>query len=59
MLARTLRRLKTRPTVHTPIYVIAAERHARRVRSDLAVIDMAGGGAIFEPVGATPQQPWP
>jgi mannose-1-phosphate guanylyltransferase len=51
MLAKTLRRLRARPAGHTPIYVIAGERYARQVRSDLAVIDVGGGGAIFLPVG--------
>ena len=51
MLAKTLRRLKARPEGHTPIYLIAAERHSRRIHADLAGIDVDGGGAIFEPVG--------
>jgi mannose-1-phosphate guanylyltransferase/mannose-6-phosphate isomerase len=51
MLVKTLRRLKARADGHTPIYLIAAERHAERVHTDLATIDLAGGGAIFEPVG--------
>jgi mannose-1-phosphate guanylyltransferase/mannose-6-phosphate isomerase len=51
MLVSTVRRLKARPEGETPIYLIASERHAERVRSDLASIDLAGGGAIFEPVG--------
>jgi mannose-1-phosphate guanylyltransferase/mannose-6-phosphate isomerase len=51
MLAKTLRRLAARPVGATPIYLIASERHSRRVHADLAAIDVAGGGAIFEPVG--------
>jgi mannose-1-phosphate guanylyltransferase/mannose-6-phosphate isomerase len=51
MLARTLARVKARPQGETPVFVIAAERHAERIRNDLAMIDVAGGGAIFEPVG--------
>jgi len=51
MLAKTLRRLAARPVGQTPIYLIASERHSLRVRADLNVIDLAGGGAIFEPVG--------
>lgn len=51
MLAKTLRRLKARAEGETPVYLIASERHATRVRADLAAIDLAGGGAIFEPVG--------
>lgn len=51
MLAKTLRRLATRQAGTTPIYLIASERHSRRVRADLAEVDLSGGGAIFEPVG--------
>ena len=51
MLAKTLRRLAARPAGAAPIYLIASERHSRRVRADLGEIDTAGGGAIFEPVG--------
>ena len=51
MLAKTLRRLAARPAVATPIYLIASEKHSRRVRANLAEIEVAGGGAIFEPVG--------
>ena len=51
MLVKTLRRLAARPAGETPIYLIASERHADRVRADLAAIDLNGGGAIFEPVG--------
>jgi mannose-1-phosphate guanylyltransferase/mannose-6-phosphate isomerase len=51
MLGRTLRRLKTRNDGETPLYVIASERHADRVQADLAPLDLAGGGPIFEPVG--------
>lgn len=51
MLVKTLKRLAARDDGETPIYLIASERHAERVRIDLAVIDLAGGGAIFEPTG--------
>lgn len=51
MLAKTLRRLKARRDGATPVFLIAAERHAERIRADLAMIDTAGGGAIFEPMG--------
>ncbi|MGE3307195.1 MAG: AGE family epimerase/isomerase [Rhizobiaceae bacterium] len=51
MLLKTLRRLAARENGETPVYLIAAERHAERVRSDLASVNLAGGGAIFEPVG--------
>ena len=51
MLVKTLRRLAARPAGETPIFLIASEKHADRVRTDLAAIDLSGGGAIFEPVG--------
>lgn len=50
MLLRTVRRLKARDG-DTPVHVIAAERHTERVLADLAGVDLAGGCAIFEPVG--------
>ncbi|MEW9806865.1 AGE family epimerase/isomerase [Mesorhizobium sp. ZMM04-5] len=51
MLAKTLRRLASRPEGETPIYLIASEKHARRVHDALAEVNVAGGGAIFEPIG--------
>src|SRR5690606_11756201 len=51
MLSRTLRRLAARQHGPTPVFVIASERHAERIRADIAAIDLQGGGAIFEPVG--------
>jgi mannose-1-phosphate guanylyltransferase/mannose-6-phosphate isomerase len=51
MLAKTLRRLTARPGGETPIFLIAAERHADRVHTDLAGLDLAGGGPLFEPTG--------
>ncbi len=51
MLVQTLRRLAARNNGETPIYLIASERHAARARGDLTAIDLAGGGAIFEPTG--------
>ncbi len=51
MLAKTLRRLKARDEGETPVFLIASERHAERVHADLAGIDLAGGGALFEPTG--------
>lgn len=51
MLVKTLRRLKARPHGQTPVFLIASERHASRVNSDIAAIDLAGGGPIFEPNG--------
>ena len=51
MLVKTLRRLAARPAGETPIFLIASEKHADRVHTDLAAIELSGGGAIFEPVG--------
>lgn len=51
MLVKTLRRLKARSGGETPVFLIASERHAGRVQDDIAAIDLAGGDAIFEPVG--------
>lgn len=51
MLAKTLRRLTARPAGETPIFLIASERHADRVHADLAGLDLAGGGPLFEPAG--------
>lgn len=51
MLLKTLRRLQARPAGETPMFLIASERHAARVRADMASIDLSGGGAIFEPAG--------
>lgn len=50
MLAKTVRRLKARPYAETPIYLIAAERHADRVISDIGPLGLQGGKPIFEPV---------
>ncbi|MDP3895945.1 MAG: AGE family epimerase/isomerase [Mesorhizobium sp.] len=51
MLVKTVRRLRARTAGEAPVHLIASERHADRVRDDLAGMDLAGGGAIFEPVG--------
>ena len=51
MLVKTLKRLAARPAGETPIFLIASEKHADRVHTDLATIELAGGGAIFEPLG--------
>ncbi|MDX8493031.1 mannose-1-phosphate guanylyltransferase/mannose-6-phosphate isomerase [Mesorhizobium sp. VK22B] len=51
MLAKTVRRLKARPEGGTPIYLIASERHADRVVSDISPLGLDGGRSIFEPVG--------
>lgn len=51
MLDKTLRRLIARPAGETPVFLIASEKHADRVRGDLLRLDLAGGGALFEPLG--------
>jgi mannose-1-phosphate guanylyltransferase/mannose-6-phosphate isomerase len=51
MLVKTLKRLSARPAGETPIFLIASEKHADRVLTDIASMDLNGGGAIFEPVG--------
>lgn len=50
MLVKTVRRLRARRAGVAPVSLIASERHAERVRDDLAGLDI-GGEAIFEPVG--------
>ncbi|RVC75573.1 mannose-1-phosphate guanylyltransferase/mannose-6-phosphate isomerase, partial [Mesorhizobium sp. M4A.F.Ca.ET.022.05.2.1] len=51
MLAKTVRRLKMRPDGEAPIYLIASERHADRVISDIGALGLNGGRPIFEPIG--------
>ncbi len=51
MLAKTVRRLKAWPDNETPIYLIASERHAERVISDISPLGLNGGKPIFEPLG--------
>ncbi|MCO5162789.1 MAG: AGE family epimerase/isomerase [Mesorhizobium sp.] len=51
MLARTIRRLRARTAGEAPVSLIASERHAERVRDDLAGLDLGGGKAVFEPMG--------
>ncbi|RUY11370.1 mannose-1-phosphate guanylyltransferase, partial [Mesorhizobium sp. M2A.F.Ca.ET.040.01.1.1] len=51
MLAKTVRRLKAWPNSETPIYLIASERHAERVISDISPLGLNGGRPIFEPLG--------
>ncbi|MER8815569.1 AGE family epimerase/isomerase [Mesorhizobium sp. M0965] len=43
MLAKTVRRPKARSDGETPIYLIASERHADRVISDIGPLDLNGG----------------
>ncbi len=57
MLVRTVRRLKARQAGETRISVIASERHAERVRADLAGVDLKGAAAIFEPLGRNTAAP--
>jgi mannose-1-phosphate guanylyltransferase/mannose-6-phosphate isomerase len=51
MLVKTVRRLKAWPDSETPVYLIASERHAERVISDISPLGLNGGKPIFEPMG--------
>ncbi|TPJ76676.1 AGE family epimerase/isomerase [Mesorhizobium sp. B2-6-2] len=51
MLVKTVRRLKARPSGDTPIHLIASERHADRILSDIVPLGLNGGRPVFEPVG--------
>ena len=51
MLLKTVRRLKARPAGNAPVNLIASEKHAERIRADLAGVGLDGGSVIFEPVG--------
>lgn len=51
MLVKTVKRLQGRTTGETPIFLIASERHADRIRADLASMDLGGGETIYEPLG--------
>ena len=51
MLVRTIRRLRARTAGEAQVSLIASERHAERVRDDLAGLDLGGGMAVFEPMG--------
>lgn len=51
MLAATIRRLRSRKNGLAPVNLVGSERHAGRVSSEIAGIDLGGGKAIFEPVG--------
>lgn len=51
MLVKTIRRLRARREGEAPVSLIGSERHAERVRDDLAGLDLGGGVPIFEPTG--------
>lgn len=51
MLVKTLKRLSARPAGETPVFLIASERHAERVRTDIAAAGVDLAAAIFEPSG--------
>lgn len=51
MVLQTVQRLNARPRGKAPVFLIASERHAERLRDELAGAELAGGGMIFEPVG--------
>src|SRR3954463_6457956 len=51
MLLKTLKRLASRDSGETPIFLIASEKQAARGPDDLAPVELGGGGALFEPSG--------
>lgn len=51
MLVKTVKRIAARKEGPVSVNLIAAERHAERVLSDLGGIDLLGGRGIFEPQG--------
>jgi mannose-1-phosphate guanylyltransferase len=51
MIAKTVRRLRARTAGDAPVYMIAASRHAGRVKELAASETLGGGKAIFEPIG--------
>jgi mannose-1-phosphate guanylyltransferase/mannose-6-phosphate isomerase len=51
MLVTTIRRLRSRTGAETPVNLIASERHAVRISSEIAGIDLGGGVALLEPIG--------
>src|SRR3954464_11103104 len=46
MLLKTLKRLASRDSGETPIFLIASEKHAARVQDDLTTVELGGGGAL-------------
>lgn len=51
MLTRTLERLKARVIAQDPIYLIASEAHAARIKNEINTTELNGGRIIFEPIG--------
>ncbi|MBZ9654298.1 AGE family epimerase/isomerase [Phyllobacterium lublinensis] len=51
MLLRTIKRMAAREKTGVPVYLLASERHADRIKQDIAGVDLAGGRPILEPMG--------
>ena len=51
MLVKTVHRMAARTAGAASVFLIAAERHAERVRFDLENFDLMGGRGIYEPMG--------
>lgn len=51
MLARTVKRLDAAKNIKPPIYIIASENHADRLRQEIGGLPLNGGRPVFEPLG--------
>jgi mannose-1-phosphate guanylyltransferase/mannose-6-phosphate isomerase len=51
MLVNSVRRMASRGAGPASVFLVAADRHAKRIGYDLAGIDLKGGRSIFEPIG--------
>ena len=51
MLVKTVERMAARTAGPASVFLVAADRHAKRIGADLAGIGLNGGRGIFEPMG--------
>jgi mannose-1-phosphate guanylyltransferase len=51
MLVKTVERMAARTVGPASVFLVAADRHAKRIGFDLAGIDLNGGRGIYEPMG--------
>ncbi len=51
MLVKTVERMAARTAGPASVFLVAADRHAKRIGADLAGISLNGGRGIFEPMG--------
>ena len=51
MLVKTVRRMAARTAGPASVFLVAADRHAKRIGADLSGIGLKGGRGIFEPMG--------